>query len=301
MTSNITVCVPFMKVHKKHLDHFTEWYALNKARHGLELFREYWQALHKVQGQAVKMARASGHSHILFTEDDHWGYPAEGLARLLDHDKDVVAFPSYFKDYPYNSFAMNKGGAYNLISGDKKPLKRVHGVGVQKVDFITWAFTLVRVDVFDRMEAAGLTPFAQWGPVPSDSYFCQYCEDLGIDIHVDFSHVIAHGDIGPDDRPAARRMFESAHPKVVNVVLRDDWGHPYGDYENLNLSAHFLGRNGANTADDAGLKRTWGHADLGPHDVKKFDVRPRRNGMVVPHRNTDAGRGGDGPGARVAI
>jgi len=83
--------------------------------------------------------------------------------------------------------------------------------GVHKVDVITWAFTLVKTEVFERMYDAEKYPFLHYGPVPTDSYFCQYCEDLSIDRWVSYDSVIAHGDVDPKHIWAFRRCWDSIH------------------------------------------------------------------------------------------
>lgn len=236
----IVVCVPFLKPQENHLEHFCEWYAENKARHNLRRWRVFYRSLHQVQSSAVKMARTWGASHILFTEDDQWGYPIDGLDVLLEADRDVIGFRTYFKKYPYLSMAMrrrNPEEPLDLISRTQ-PLRQVEGVSpgadpIQEVDLLSWAFTLVKMSVFDRIDEAGKNPFEQWGKVPTDSYFSQYCEDIGVKRHVHFGFTIGHGDIPPRAIPHYRRLTEAIHAdaKMMQprlVTLEDDAGLPYG-------------------------------------------------------------------------
>ena len=241
--SPILCCVPFLKPHEKHMEHFFEWYIYNHSRFPLRRYREFYRSLQQVQSRAVQLARLMGASHILFTEDDQWGYPVEGLEALLEADKEVIGFKTYFKKYPYLSMAMRRKDPevpLDLITRTQH-LVQIEGVGpgtdpIQKVDLLSWAFTLVRMTVFDRMEEAGLEPFRQWGPVPTDSFFCQYCEDIGVEKFVDFRYTIGHGDIPPGQLHHYRRLHEAIHmdKKMMQrrlITLEDDYGLPYGQAE----------------------------------------------------------------------
>lgn len=239
----ILVFVPFMKAQEKHLEHFIEWYAYNRERHNLRRCRIFYRALHQAQGYAVGLARQMGASHILFTEDDQWGYPIDGLDVLLDADRDVIGFKTYFKKYPFLSMAMRRrfeDEPLHLTDRTQR-LRQVEGIApgadpIQKVDLLSWAFTLVKMSVFDRITQAGINPFLQWGKSPTDSYFCQACDDLGVERFVHFGFTIGHGDIPPGQIHHHRRLMEAIHAdaKMMQprlVTLEDDHGLPYGQAE----------------------------------------------------------------------
>lgn len=215
----ILLCVPYLrkKCHR-HFQDLAEWYALNKERHDLRQHFIDARPLHEAQATAVERAREMGCTHILFTEEDHWNYPINGLDVLLDCDKDVIGFQTYGRNYPYCSQFLRKENPNQtllcpkpkrLLSQEERRQYRLQPIQgsaetVAKVDLLTWAFTLVKTDVFDRIQ----DPFRVWGYNPTDSYFCQYCEDAGIDRWGHFGTVISHGDFGPEEIPARRRMYE---------------------------------------------------------------------------------------------
>jgi hypothetical protein len=286
----IVAFVPFMKPHKKHMEHFIEWYALNKEKHNLKRYRTFWQALHRAQQSALQIAKDCNASHILFTEDDHWGYPENGLEVLLEADKDVIGFPSYFKHYPWNLMAMKKSEPDKTLLKRENILTPATGAGIQRVDLITWAFTLVKMDVFDRMEEVGLRPFAQWGDTPTDSYFCQYCADLGIPVYAHMDYVIPHGDLPPGARHKARALHDQQHPEVVHTVLADDMGCEYGVLDHKPLSSFFFGREDhGHTDDDAGPPRNRRDADVDADaGASLHGEGAPRNGMGIHNRTPNA-------------
>ena len=285
----IVVCVPFMKPQERHLEHFEEWYAANRVKHNLVRVRIFWRALHQAQGRAVQMAREIGASHILFTEDDQWGMPVDGLDVLLEADKDVIGFRSYFKKYPFLSMAFRKKDP-SLDMVERHPnFQQIEGVGsgdpIQKVDLISWAFTLVKMSVFDRMreawgrvtvkqdflkavldgdpiaiaqaqaltaDACGLDPFECWGKVPTDSYFSQYCEDIGIERWCHFGYIIGNGDVPPKQIPQYRRLHDSLNVMrrqagKMRVAMQDDYGITYGEGEYIPESAREILRREGHT------------------------------------------------------
>lgn len=204
---SILVCVPFLKPHKKFLPHFIQWYAMNWEKHGLNLHWEMYRPLHKAQQNAVKVAKEIGASHILFTEDDQWGFPVDGLEVLLEADKDVVGFGTYTKEHPYFPMTYRKyDPSVPLVTRARNLHPRQVVDELETFDLVTWAFTLVRTSVFDRLPG---DPFACWDDVPTDSHFCQLCDEAGIERFISNKFVICHGDVHKDDIVFHRRMNDS--------------------------------------------------------------------------------------------
>jgi len=208
---SIVVCVPVTKAHKKHTPHLMEWYAANKAKHDLHLHWEIDRPLHKVQASAVEVAKEIDASHVLFTEHDQWAYPVDGLDVLLDDDKDVVGLPTYMRGYPFLPMCMHKVDPEISFVTSERNLRSFYPTEVlQETDLITWAFTLVQTDVFRRFEEIGKTPWI-WDKVPTDSHFCQLCEDLGIKRWINASYFVNHGDLPKEHVIFHRRMWDSIH------------------------------------------------------------------------------------------
>jgi len=203
----ILVNVPFMKPHKKFLPDFIKWYGESCKRHDIILNFQMYRALHKVLGDSVTIAKNNDCTHILYTEDDHYRFPIDGIEKLAGYDKDVIGFQTYKKTYPFHPLNMVKIDDSISLTDKVKNLKPFSGKsGIAKTDLISWAFTLVKTDVFDRLES---DPFEFWGYSPNDSYFCQACEDVGIDRWICFDYVMPHGDITPEQIPYHKKVAES--------------------------------------------------------------------------------------------
>ena len=197
----VAVCVPLFDPHINFLPHFVEWYAANKKEYDLRLAWAYKRPLHNAQSAAVNMAREQGCTHILFIEDDHWGFPVDGLEVLLEEDKDVIGFWTCSRKYPFHNLNMRKiDPELSLLQTEvenMRPFTYVEGQDlVQETDLLSWAFTLVKMEVFDKIE----DPFTMWGKVPTDSQFCEACDDKEIKRYVHFGCGIPHGEVHPAER-----------------------------------------------------------------------------------------------------
>lgn len=220
----ILVCVPWNKAEPRFLKQFPEWFAANKFKHNLILHLEVNKSIHKVYDSAAALARSAGFTHVLFMEDDHWGWPVNGLAELLKEDKDVIGFHTYNRNFPYRSFAMKKmDPSISFVTrvSNLLPHEKDAGPDVQQTDLLTWAMTLVKTSVFDRMLEAGKFPFERNGPTPNDSIFSQYCEDVGIERFVHFGATIGHGRVRPEHIPIMRRAGEAIQALEGHTSMED--------------------------------------------------------------------------------
>lgn len=200
--------VPFFDPSTQFLPDFIEWYALNKLKHDLNKSWSQRKALHIALTRAVIKARKTKSSHILFVEDDHWAFPVDGLETLLAEDKDVIGFMTMSRRYPYHALCMNRIDPELPITQKEvenmRPFERVQDDQpmVMECDLLSWAFTLVKTEVFDKIE----DPFSYWGGVPNDSQFCQNCEEKGIKRHVHFGYVVPHDEVTYDNRHLLRQV-----------------------------------------------------------------------------------------------
>ena len=234
---SIVVCVPWVKAHKKFLAQFPDWYAYEKPRHDLILNWQSFRPLYEVQAESVMLAQERQASHVLFVEDDQWGFPAGGIEELIEQDKDAIGFNTYRKRWPYKSLAMNKINKSLTLLGrhpNLRPHEQEDGPEVQPTDMITWAFTIVKMPTFERLYEADKFPFNCQGPNPTDSYFNQYCEDINIPRLVHFGHVIGHGDVLPEDRDILRKAGNEIQKRKRKQVSANEPADIYVEEELYN-------------------------------------------------------------------
>ena len=235
--SHIKLCVPVTQPHKFHTPQLMQWYKEQVGKDfEVSLHWEFGRPLQKVQSNAVELAREDGCSHVLFTEHDQWGYPHNGLDVLLDVDKDVVGFPTYQRAYPYLPMCMMKIDPEISFLKREKNLRSFQPFELMvPTDLITWAFTLVKMSVFDRMDEADMFPWV-WDATPTDSHFCQCCEDLGIERWIHSGAWINHGELAREQIPFYKRMYDAMyahqgkfHPDALPQEIEDDL-HGMEDY-----------------------------------------------------------------------
>ena len=206
----IVLNVPCVRLHKLFLPHIMEFYAANKAVYDLCLNWQTLRPLERAQEAGLNLAREKKASHILFVEDDHWGFPIDGLEVLLEADKEVVGFQTYKKTHPYTPFNFRKKDPHLSLITSQPNLQgfyQADGPEVQPCDLVTWAMMLVRTEVFDRLK---INPFREsTRQTPTDSAFCQACLDVGIQPHVHFGAIIGHGDVEPAEIPYRRWMADN--------------------------------------------------------------------------------------------
>jgi hypothetical protein len=216
----IQVSVARYDPHLNFWPHFTEWYALNKFQHSLILdVPPKRMPLHKAQLAALDRAWANRKhiSHILFVEDDHWGFPPNALDLLVDAQKDIIGFHTFASRAPMESIAMRKKAPeVSLIDckpGDLIPVEYAKGQPlVQEMDLVGFGFTLIKLDVFDRLEE---NPFgANSMKKPTDSFLCQYAADVGIQPYVHFGWTMPHGDVVPE----LRRDYNALWSKEKQIM-----------------------------------------------------------------------------------
>ncbi len=208
-TPKILVYIPRLDEHPRFWPHFCVWFALNYEKYKLGLEYTYRRLLHKGQNEVVVKAREVGCTHILFVEDDHWGFPLEGLDVLLEADKDHIGLHTFARQRPALSLAYRKRDpSVSLLDDDinLRPIEKQKGEPmVQAVDLLGFGFTLVRVDLFDKLNE---NPFAYCGNKSTDSQLCQAMLDVGISPHVHFGWTLAHGDVHPDMRLQYQKTWD---------------------------------------------------------------------------------------------
>lgn len=263
---SIVVCVPWMKMLPQFIESYMDWYAYSKERFALIPYWKFYKALHTVQRGAVELARKREATHILFIEDDQWMFPEDGLDYLLEADKDVIGFPTYFREYPYYSMAMDKKDpSIGFLEGAKNlnPVYPKDKQLVQKVDFLTWGFTLVKTDVFDRLHA---DPFDFWGKNgATDSNFMEYCELAGIERYIHWAAIINHGPVSQHEIPQYREMYRRASAEMQHGATVPEVNRLAQQEAAMRHESQAGGTN-ENLTDESPVKGRGRDGEVGVHD-----------------------------------
>ena len=127
-------------------------------------------------------------SHLLFIDADNT-FPADGLARLLKHDKDIVCASYARRKPPYAVLGEWINNGTNLVPATKAPA----------------GFLLIKTGVFEKINPPWFTEPIDFsmrtennilGQTSDDIYFCDQAIKAGLQIWIDLEITTQMGHIG---------------------------------------------------------------------------------------------------------
>jgi hypothetical protein len=127
-------------------------------------------------------------SHLLFIDSDNT-FPADGLARLLTHDRDIVGASYARRNPPYSVLGEWVNNGTDLVPATKVPA----------------GFLLIKTRVFEKIAAPWFlepidfsmrTEHNIIGQTSDDIYFCEQALKAGFEIWLDLSITTQMGHIG---------------------------------------------------------------------------------------------------------
>jgi len=199
---NILIGVPVFdykdKFVRNFMDFWTELLTTPKAYRCGRTF-VYRQQLDIAQNRLAKEAIKGDFSHVLLIEDDIYGYTKVHLDKLLMDNLDIVCGACYGSEFPYDLLAsrkFDKSFRYaTLVRPTGKNLYEIpEPKGVQEVDLTHTGFSLIKTDVFKKLEYPYFDMMHEYN---SDGYFYEKCQDAGFKVHVDCDVVLNHRGVTP--------------------------------------------------------------------------------------------------------
>lgn len=184
----------------------------------------YRRPVHMAENELAEFAVNSGCTHILLMDDDIYDVTADDLFKLLDANKDVVGGIMFTSQFPYAMCAFRR---YDLktrvieqpILDTPARLYEVppdQQVGVQPCDLIPFGFTLIKTDVFKRIEKPW---FECNNQAPTDSFFMDAVMDAGIKPHAHFDVWLNHNGVTRITKPFLFQIeLEKAKNKPGKVI-----------------------------------------------------------------------------------
>lgn len=141
------------------------------------------------QNREIIVSEAIKHkcSHLLFIDSD-MVFESNAVMTLLGRDKDIVGVNSHLRKFPITS-------TIQMPEAEKATLKEDHPDGFFKVDAVTTAFLLIKLDVFKKLEH----PWFFWEVnkdgetvLGEDYWFCREAKKAGCEIWCDLSVAMKH-------------------------------------------------------------------------------------------------------------
>lgn len=149
---------------------------------------KFADSIASVRNDLVEQALEAGCSHLLMCDTDQV-YPADTVAKLLSHKKDIVGVAVHRRWPPFD-LVMLRGelGKYTHVPEDE-----CYSGNLVSVDATGTGCLLIDTRVFIDMPR----PWFEFGqangrPVGEDILFCSKARDSGFDIHVDTSIQVDH-------------------------------------------------------------------------------------------------------------
>ncbi len=143
--------------------------------------------VHQNRENIVKEAIKEKCTHLLFVDSDMF-FDADAVQRLLARDVDIVGVNSHLRKFPITS-------TIKMSEEKKLTLKEDHPDGFFKVDAVTTAFLLIKLDVFKKLEH----PWFFWEVdtegntvLGEDYWFIRSAKEAGYDIWCDLSVKMEH-------------------------------------------------------------------------------------------------------------
>jgi hypothetical protein len=165
----------------------------------------YRKPVHMAEEELAQYAIDSGCTHLLLMDDDIYDVTAEDLFKLVDADKDVIGGIMHTKGFPYAMCAFRrydvrtKVAAQSVLHGPARlyevPEDQRHGV--QPVDLIPFAFTLIKTEVFKMMRKPW---FKCDNQAPTDSWFADRILNKKLGYYAHFDVWLNHNGITKANR-----------------------------------------------------------------------------------------------------
>ena len=165
----------------------------------------YRKPVHMAEEELAQFALDSGCTHILLMDDDIYDVTAEDLLMLVDADKDVVGGIMHTSGFPHAMCAFRRYNKKTKVA-DQPILKgpaRLYEVppeqreGLQKVDLIPFAFTLIKTSVFKNMKKPWFKCDTQ---APTDSWFADRALGKKLEYYAHFGVWLNHRGVTKDNQ-----------------------------------------------------------------------------------------------------
>lgn len=166
----------------------------------------YRKPVHMAEEELADFAVACGCTHLLLMDDDIYDVKAEDLMKLLDADKDVIGGIMHASGFPFAMCAFRRYNRKTKVA-DQPILKgpaRLYEIppeqrkGIQKVDLIPFAFTLIKTKVFKDMKKPYFKCDTQ---APTDSWFADRMLGKKLEYYAHFGIWLNHRGITVHNKP----------------------------------------------------------------------------------------------------
>lgn len=203
----------------------------------------YRKPVHMAEEELAEFAIQSGHTHLLLMDDDIYGVTPENLFSLIDANKDVVGGIMHTGGFPYTVCAFRrfdvetKVADQPILTGPARlyEIPPDQRVGVQKVDLIPFAFTLIKTSALAKLKKPWFECNTQ---APTDSWFADKVLDAGLEYYAHFDVWLNHRGITRENRDlhfqlGLQEQQRKNGSQVINLTQEEMLKHEFYMSERL--------------------------------------------------------------------
>ena len=235
---NILIAVPVFDYKDKFVRNFIEFWSellITPKAYKCAYTFVYRQQLDIAQNRIAKEALAKDFTHILLIEDDIYGYTKVHLDKLLMDNLDIVCGACYGSEFPYDLLASRRfDKSFKYATLVRPPGKNLYEIpepkGIQEVDLTHTGFSLIKTDVFRRLEYPYFDAMHEYN---SDGYFYEKAQNAGFKVHVDCDVVLDHRGVTPKNVQLYKQLgmandvYKGMEPDQVRVFKDEEEAKKY--------------------------------------------------------------------------
>lgn len=206
----------------------------------------YRKPVQMAEEELAQFAIDSGCSHLLLMDDDIYDVKAKDLLALLDADKDVIGGIMHTGGFPFAVCAFRRYDKKSKLV-DQPILKgpaRLYEIppnqreGIQKVDLIPFAFTLIKTSVFSKIPKPW---FECDNQAPTDSWFADKILGKKLEYYCHFGVWLNHRGITKDNMPLHFQLGlhenqKKAQSQIIRLTPDEMKKHEFYMSERLELA-----------------------------------------------------------------
>ena len=205
----------------------------------------YRTPVHMADEKLVKAARFNKCTHILFMDDDIFDVRLADLMKLWDAKKDMISGVMYASKFPHAMCAFRRYNTERKVTDmpvdnsiyrlyEIPCLCKKCGTGqshwdgkfcptcgeaqdniVQRVDLVPFPFTLIKLDVFDKIKTPWFNTTCNY---PTDSWFCDRMMESGLEVYAHMGVRLNHAGISDETRPHFMAMGMEKSKKLGGII-----------------------------------------------------------------------------------
>lgn len=211
-----------------YANHCQFWFRLGRSMPDYEfaLNSPRRASIDRMRNQTASLAIAHGFDYICFIDDDVL-VPFDGLQKLIESDKDIVAGWTIIRGHPFDNMFFKWDATKTGLNRWNDPPS---DSGLLDCGAVGFSFVLIKTEILKKIPP----PFFVTGPNNTeDIYFCvkaqKYIDDVTIAVNLDVktSHCLGSEFIDPLNRDKYKKYFEDTFPELIELPGTANRGDNY--------------------------------------------------------------------------